>query len=341
MKTNQTPTLSQIAAKGFVAGFISLAVSGYVQAANILQAQILSFEEASTPDWVTADSSQLTSQRAIHGSQSLLWQWQNNQTLTIDHTFERLTDAQATSAYGSAATQVLSFWLYNPVAIDDTLTVALSDSNESEVTTFPVRLNFAGWRTVGISLNLDYPVTQQFDKIRLTAPASSASSGQLYIDRVMVSVDDRRYQWSDDQITTRITVPEIDFGLPATLPAPTRAELDEAEIIRRTLITEFGGNPGSLSSLEDRFSAFGISKDNQGGISGRHILTDKQQVIYQPAHLSFADKTGFDNYVLLGDSDSKGSKLSGYAKLMLDLGKAYHNPGHSAAIRHALPKCTC
>lgn len=326
------PTSKVMGRKVVTAFILSAGLSGYSYASN-LQSQIISFEELNKPNWITASNYQLSQVRAIHGEQSLHWQWTKGDALTIDHSFTRLTDSQATSAYGRGATQVLSFWLYNPTAVDDTLTVELADNNAENASRFTVNLNFTGWRAIGVSLNDDFTpaVTDQLAKLTFHAPSSSsASAGSLYIDRIMVSVDDNRYQWSDDQVTTRYNLPEINFALVDNLPVPTQAELDDAAIVKQTLINEFSGNPGSLSSLETRFREFGISKDSNGNITGRHVLTDKQQVIYQPTHLSAADKTDFDDYVLLGDSDSKGNKLTGYAQLMLDIAKAYNNPAFSA-----------
>ncbi|WP_299017869.1 chondroitinase family polysaccharide lyase [uncultured Photobacterium sp.] len=326
------PTSKVTDKKVITAVILSAGMNGYSYASD-LQSQILSFEEPNKPNWITASNCQLSQVRAIHGDQSIHWQWTKGDSLTIDHSFTRLTDSQATSAYGRGATQVLSFWLYNPVAVDDSLTVELADNGANNASSFPVKLNFTGWRAIGVSLNADFipAVTDQLAKLTFHAPSSAnATAGSLNIDRVMVSVDDNRYQWSDAQVSTRYNEPEIVFALPDNLPAPTQAELDDADTIKQTLISEFSGNPGSLTSLETRFSKFGISKDSQGNITGRHVLTDKQQVIYQPAHLLAADKADFDNYVMLGDSDNQGKKLSGYAQLMLDIAKAYNNPAFSA-----------
>lgn len=303
------------------------AFSGSSYAENNLTAQILSFEESDLPSEITGEQLTLSQDHAILGSQSLAWQWQPGGSLSINHDFNRITDSEAKSAYGSAATQVLSFWLYNTNPIDKSLTVHLSD-NGSQSSSFDVKLNFSGWRAIGVSLNLDFTpsVTSELSKITFTAPADPALSGELYLDRLMVSVDDNRYQWSDDQIKTRIIKPEIDFALQDPLPTPSQQTINDAEQIRQNLINAFAGNPGSLSALENKFAAFNISKDSKGNIRGRHILTDKQQVIYQPKALSPADKVDFDEYAILGDNDDKGDKVSGYAKLMLDIAKAYQHP---------------
>ncbi|PSU35448.1 chondroitinase family polysaccharide lyase [Photobacterium lutimaris] len=304
------------------------------QANTGLTAHIESFEASTLPNDLSGQGTTLTTERAIMGDQALAWSWdQADASITLKRHFPRLSDQQANDAKGvySGYTQVLSFWIYNDTAQDKDLRIKLGNAT-SFTDEFPVNLNFTGWRAVGVSLNNDFNLassgshaaTMDLQQLRFQAPRGVAS-GSVIIDRVMVSIDDNRYQWSDNQITTRYDVPEIDFDLSSPLPAVSQAELDDAEQIKATLIDEFSGNPGSIDSLESRFAQFNIEKSPQGVISGRHIITDKQQVIYQPSHLSAADKQDFDQYAVLGESDSNGDKLSGYAELMLDLGKAYHH----------------
>ncbi|SEG57203.1 chondroitinase family polysaccharide lyase [Vibrio hangzhouensis] len=296
--------------------------------ANPLTAQVLVFEDSNIPSWIESDSATITNTRSIIGKQSLQWDWGANSVLGINYSFERISDSQATSAYGRKATQVLSFWIYNEQPMLESIDVVLSNrqGTPSSVTRFPVNLNFSGWRAIGVSLNLDFEpeVTQQFEKIEFVAPQSG--QGKLFIDRIMVSVDDERYQWSDYQVQTRYTIPEIDFGLPNDIPNATYEEIEGAKSIKDALVAELRGFTGTMDSLESKFAEFDINVAADGTITGRHILTDKQQVIYQHSHLAPEDRALFDEYAILGDSDGDGSKVAGYAKLMLDLAKAYHEP---------------
>ena len=236
---------------------VMFATSSY---ANLhLTADIISFEELSVPSWITGSQPGTTlsfsDKRAILGEQSLHWQWQDSSQLRLDNlNITRITDAQAKTAYGSGATQVLSFWIYNEQATPDQMTVQLKDDISGVNTAFPVKLNFTGWRAVGVSLNLDlnekFTHTSELSSITFTIPNNAGiSSKGLYLDRVMVSVDDYRYQWSDDQVTTRFVEPEIDFQLPADLPTPTQQQLDDAEQIKQILIKEFTFSPGSMNKL--------------------------------------------------------------------------------------------
>ncbi|NQZ49487.1 MAG: hypothetical protein HRT95_04655 [Moritella sp.] len=57
---------------------------------NPMQAQIVSFEEATMPDYISASETsiiKLTNKRSINGKQSLEWDWQPGDSLTIDKTF--------------------------------------------------------------------------------------------------------------------------------------------------------------------------------------------------------------------------------------------------------------
>ena len=330
--------------KWLLLGGVIFATNSYAN----LTAHIKSFEEDYVPSWVTGSATgaiTLSDKRAILGEQSLHWQWHKNSQLRLENlNITRITDDQATGEYniGSGATQVLSFWIYNEQATLGHMTVELKDNNNSAVTTtFPVQLNFTGWRAIGVSLNLDldkkFANSTELSSITFTAPnnAENMSKG-LYLDRVMVSVDDKRYQWSDAQVTTRFVEPEIDFGLPAKLPIPTPEQLADAEQVKQALLQEFASTSASMTALEAKFAEFKISEDKDGVIRGRHLLTDKQQVIYQPAHLSDSDQLDFVEYAILGDSDvEKPTKTTGYAKLMLDIAKT-HNQSNSDADKARL-----
>ncbi|MBQ4880420.1 hypothetical protein J8M21_24785 [Pseudoalteromonas luteoviolacea] len=296
---------------------LSLGVASNVSA-HSLQSQILSFEGNGLPDNVHSNDARLTQQRVINGEQSLLWDWGKSHELTIEQDFVRMTDKQASKAYGRGATQVLSFWIYNPVAVNDIMQVMLTDADVEQTTTLPVNMNFTGWRAVGVSLNADFKpaVTHNLSKLIFKAPSTITQAAQpVFIDRVMVSVDDKRYQWSDHQVTTRYNLPEINFGLSKDIPSPTTAQLADIDVVQQQLIGQFKGRSGSFESLQKRFDDYQISIAADGTITGRHIVMGYQKTIYQTKHLSSEDKALVQAYRELDD----------YTDLMLDLAKAYHN----------------
>ncbi|ARZ02387.1 chondroitin ABC lyase [Yersinia ruckeri] len=319
----------------------------------LMQSSIIDFDGKQVPDFVSASSGSvlsLSSARYVMGKQALKWDWHSGSTVTIHHPLKQISDQLASKTWGRKATQVLSFWIYNEIPVDDYMIVDLGrglGSSGSPDAGIKVKMNFSGWRAVGVSLQNDLEgreiegvgfndnevgesgeratiaggVKNDMDSIRFQAPLK-APSGTFYIDRIMLSIDDARYQWSDDQVTTRYQIPEIDFRLPKTLPTPTASEIAAADGIRDALVRVFTqGNSGenglviidNNNKLHRDFAALRIQRDADGKLSGRHIITDKQKVLYQPEFMSAADKKRFADYVVLGD----------YATLMFNISRAY------------------
>ena len=329
--------------------------------AEIMRAQIYSFDQpADLADITTTPGSHvaLSDKRAIMGERALVWDWQRGASLLLRHDMEIPSDAQVSKAWGRSATPVLSFWIYNEKPIDDVLIVDLGNglnaNNEADAGT-QVKLNFQGWRAVGVSLNNDLAnremsgvgvrsdedagepsvsrsLGKHIDTIRFRAP-SGEKSGRLFIDRVMISVDDARYQWSDYHVKTRYDEPEIAFHHAEPTLALTAANQAGVDLIRQRLIDEFVNGPqdsnlkaeADLNKLRAAFQALQIRVAADGTLSGRHLITDKQKVLYQPEYLSAQDKAKFDRYVILGD----------YTTLMYNISHAYLQ-SHDAATRKTL-----
>lgn len=319
----------------------------------VMQSQILAMTGETVPDYAEAgqgSSLSLSKARYVLGEQSLQWDWTANSTLVFRQPISLVTDMEARRTWGRAATQVLSFWVYNEVPVDDYMIVdlgrGLSAASNADAG-FKVHMNFTGWRTVGVSLQNDIQGREveglgitdngsgegrgmnsmpggprsDMDSIRFTAPGK-AKQGTFYIDRVMLSVDDARYQWSDDQVTTRYDIPEIDFGLPAQLPVAQQHEIAAAESIRESLIDVFIGAErlkgvkafNSLETLREQYASLRIKRDENGVLSGRHIITGKQKVIYQPEFMKEEDKALFADYVTLSE----------YSNILFNIGRFWH-----------------
>ncbi|ACR70433.1 chondroitin lyase [Edwardsiella ictaluri] len=327
--------------------------------AEMMRSKIYSFDQPEDlRDITTTPGSRvaLSDKRAIMGEQALVWDWQRGGSLLLRHAMNIPTDAQVSKIWGRAATPVLSFWIYNEHPIDDVLTVdlgnGLNGTNEADAGT-QVKLNFRGWRAVGVSLNNDLAnremsgagvrsdedaaepsvgrtLGDRIDTIRFRAP-SGEKSGRLFIDRVMISVDDARYQWSDYHVKTRYTEPEIQFHRATPTLAMTPASQAGVELIRQRLIDEFVNGPqdstlkaeADLGKLRAAFDALQIRQAADGTLSGRHLITDKQKILYQPEHLSAQDKAKFDRYVILGD----------YTTLMFNISHAYRQNSDPAVQR--------
>ena len=321
---------------------------------NVMQSKIIAFTDDQVPETVHAGSGSklsLSDKRYIAGDQSLRWDWTRGSTFSVIEPIRLVTDQEAYKAWGRRGTQVLSFWIYNEKPIDDVLTVDVGRGLGGFMPAdagFEVKLNFKGWRTVGLSLQNDFQgremeglgisdsgdhegmgdmsqlggIKPDMDSIRFSAP-TGVKAGTFYIDRIMLSVDDARYQWSDDHVKTRITVPEIDFYLPDVLPTPTAEELKGVDEIHNALVRVFSSSANETGlrkindpdQLREMFAALEIEKDEDGTLRGRHVNTKFQQVIYQPAHLKPEDKALLDDYVLMAD----------YSALMLNLARHWNN----------------
>ncbi|MGF1776737.1 chondroitinase family polysaccharide lyase [Vibrio nomapromontoriensis] len=319
------------------------------QLAPVMESQIISFDQ-SIPAGVSAGEGStitLSDDRYILGEHSLKWDWTSGSTLLVNEPIRLITDTEAGQAWGRRATQVLSFWVYNETPVDDYMVVDLGRGLGGKATGdagFKVNMNFTGWRTIGVSLQNDIQGREvegvsitdsaqgegaggeailggprsDMDSIRFLAP-SSVESGAFYIDRIMLSVDDARYQWSDDQVKTRIVIPEIDFGLPAEIPTATSEELLAAQEVSDSLTQVFVearnlrgyADLRSVDNIREKYQELSINIDDEGHITGRHIITRPQKVIYQPQFMKASDKELFEEYVDIDD----------YASLMLNVAR--------------------
>ncbi|KEI73337.1 chondroitin lyase [Endozoicomonas elysicola] len=298
---------------------------------------MISFEENAVPGYVEPQENslvQLSFNKAIHGDQSLQWDWNApSAALKINNSsaIDLITDKQARDALGRPATHVLSFWVYNEQAQDKSkkLQVLLNDDTNHKT---EVSLDFTGWRTFGVSIINDLGFNNgPIDSLSFKAP--SVSNGSLLIDRVMFSIDDDRYQWSDYHIQIdRHPFTEIDFNIAEPPPQATPSELAGVkDIYQRTLEYLVDSNVPTFRELQSKYAELHLDDNLTRPL--RHIITDKQQVIYQPDSLVGNDKLQFDEYVILGDKDDRegaDSKVAGYAKLMLNIGTAYHQDAFQA-----------
>lgn len=320
--------------------------------APVMQSDIIAFEQSEIPNYIEAsDKSKLSldKSRYVIGEQSLKWEWSKNDALFIRKPIKLITDQEASEAWGRRSTQVLSFWVYNETAVDDYMVIDLGrglGTTSSGDTGFKVNMNFTGWRSIGVSLQNDIEgrmveqvgvtdnasgegmgfsevmggARSDMDTIRFVAP-SKAASGTFWIDRIMLSVDDARYQWSDDQIKTRYTIPELDFNLPKNLPVATQEEVQSADYIKNSLISVFttgtsfkGVTLLNIDELRNEYDDLRIKRDENGVISGRHIITGKQQIIYQPNFLKKEDKELMNDYIFLNK----------YSNIMFNIGRMYN-----------------
>lgn len=333
-------------------------VNGSV-AVPLMQPVILSLDENSVPDYIHAGAGStlvMSDARYIMGKRALRWDWTNNSAFVIRQPIRLITDSEARQAWGRNATQVLSFWIYNDTPVDADVVVDLGRGLTGTAAAdagFNINMNFTGWRAVGVSLENDIQGREveglgitdnaaaegmgmnraaggprsDMDSIRFTAP-TGVEQGTFYVDRVMLSVDDARYQWSDDQVKTRFDVPEIDFNLPKHLPMARADEIAAADSIRRSLVDVFTNTAserglkmaGGIDVLRAKFATLNLGRDELGNLSGRHIITGKQKIIYQPEFMADQDKVLFSDYISLAD----------YSSLLFNIGRQWNTTTSTA-----------
>ncbi|MFQ1023427.1 chondroitinase family polysaccharide lyase [Avibacterium paragallinarum] len=337
---------------------------------QIMQAKIEPFvTSAVLKDFTVGKGSQLSlsSLRSITGKTSLEWNWQAGSSIVFHRDYYVPTDAESFQALGRKATPLFSFFIYNETPIDDYLVVDLGQgvtAYNSGDAGLRVKLNFKGWRAIGVSLNNDMEyremagagtaggtqdgsgtggdgpafslargIGSNIDSVRFTAP-SAIKKGRFFIDHIMLSVDDARYQWSDYHVKTRITEPEVKYQyspLPKVSSAQLHQDLNTVEQrFKQFLLTEndprFKENI-DFKALQKIFTSFNIQKNADGVITGRHVLTGKQKNRYQVGHMRAEDKKYFDEYIDLAD----------YSTLMYNISLAY-NKSHNNKERQQLAK---
>ncbi|MCW9718737.1 chondroitinase family polysaccharide lyase [Avibacterium sp. 21-599] len=323
---------------------------------NIMQPKIEAFtNNAVLKDFTVTKGSQLslTQLRSITGKTALEWNWTGGSSIVFHRNYYVPTDEESRQAWGRKATPLFSFFIYNETPIDDYLVVDLGQgvtAYNSGDAGLRVKLNFKGWRAVGVSLNNDMEyremlgagaaggtsdgsgvggdgpafslargIGSRVDSIRFTAP-SAVKKGRFFIDHIMLSVDDARYQWSDYHVKTRMTEPEVTYKyskLAKSSPEALQRDLNQVENrFRDFLLNEndprFKENI-NFSELQKKFNSFEIHKNAEGVITGRHVLTGKQKDRYQADHMRPEDKKLFDEYIDLAD----------YSTLMYNISRAY------------------
>lgn len=289
-------------------------------ASNPMQAQIISFEEEAMPEYISGSKTSVlafSDRHAINGEQSLEWQWQPGDSVTIDKPFRYYTPKESRAAYGRNSSTVFSVWIYNEKPSDGELNFQFGSLGGSN---FTMKLNFTGWRSAGLSFHRDMQGSPSANMQGLTITAQNASEGgKLYIDRPMVSIDDIRYQWSDYHVKTQIDEPEIDYGLPETLPEVTADELAALDIVKAGLVEYYIGKDKpltkkALKKLRDKYREKYYIEKKDGVIRGPHVVSKKQLVLYQVSDLSKRDKKLVSKY----------ANLRKFTEFMGELSQAWH-----------------
>ncbi|SJZ90048.1 chondroitin-sulfate-ABC endolyase/exolyase [Cetobacterium ceti] len=138
----------------------------------------------------------ITNEKYKDGNHSLKWNFNKNDSISIlgDVGYSTFKDGGKEKARSS-----YSMWIYNKKPIDDKLIVQFK-KNGIVKTSFPINMNFTGWRTMWVQYDRDMTGTPEegMDEITFIAPNTS---GEILIDQVIPSVlIDPRHNARDEQV---------------------------------------------------------------------------------------------------------------------------------------------
>ncbi len=157
-------------------------------------AAIYSFEDGIVPSDFSGNL-QVSSERYKLGTKSLQWNWTANSTCTITNPSNLFSSSQNSNGG-------VTFWIYNPVAINQQLNVIFRNASGIQKCNLPVKLNFKGWRCVWARFYGDMGHdSTELTQMVLGAPDSG--SGQLYIDYLEFSTDVSWERMSDFQYSVQ------------------------------------------------------------------------------------------------------------------------------------------
>lgn len=168
------------------------------EAQTVKNERLLSFEEESVPEFITATTSQLTvsGDHYRDGRYSLAWTFGPESVLSIrkDLKFEQ-QDPTGKDTYLSA----FIVWVYNEQAQDKQIEFQFLKDGK-KCTSFPFGINFTGWRGAWVCYERDMQGTPEegMNEIRIVAPDVE---GKLFIDHLITaSKVDARQQTADVQV---------------------------------------------------------------------------------------------------------------------------------------------
>lgn len=168
------------------------------EAQTVKNERLLSFEEESVPEFITATTSQLTvsGDHYRDGRHSLAWTFSPEAVLSIrkDLKFEQ-KDPTGKDTYLSA----FIVWVYNEQAQDKQIEFQFLKDGK-KCTSFPFGINFTGWRGAWVCYERDMQGTPEegMNEIRIVAPDVE---GKLFMDHLITaSKVDARQQTADVQV---------------------------------------------------------------------------------------------------------------------------------------------
>ena len=328
LKTNNT-NMNQKTKSRILAAFVGMAGLSVCQnaAAQMYDdPRMFSFEKQTELQFISAEKSavELSGTHFKNGNKSLQWTFQPGASLHIKKDLQFEPKIQ-----GSRDNYLAAFivWINNETPAPGKQIQVNFLKDGKQCTTFPININFKGWRGVWVCYERDMKGKPQvgMDEIRIDAPDVK---GKLYFDHLITAIKvDPRQQTADEQVpfvNVRSTnhwlqvrkfyniKPDIEL---TPLTDQQRAEIKVIEQRFRDIIyTPAKLYPKQMNEIRAKFAKYGISK-KKGVITGKAIWFVRHAEAYErmisPWDKRILTRTGYE--------------MTDYFTLMQRIAIAYNN----------------
>ncbi len=289
--------------------------------------RLLSFEEGEVPAFITGEKSQLSITTAHYkdGLRSLNWKFKPEGTLSIKRNLEfEPKDPTGKDTYLSG----FIVWVYNKKALDKPLTFEFLKDGKV-CTSFPMGLNFTGWRAAWVCYERDMQGTPEvgMNELRITAPAET---GELCLDHLLTAAKmDHRYQTADEQVpfvneaTTshwlvvyKHSKIRPDIPLEATVTPQQSEEIALLEERLRELIYQPSElTEKTMQSIRKAYARYNIVYGSDGRVKGLPVFFGRAVEAYERIVLDYNPDIFNDNHM----------ELKEYFNLMNKIAVAYRD----------------
>ena len=288
--------------------------------------RMFSFEKQTELQFISAEKSavELSGTHFKNGNKSLQWTFQPGASLHIKKDLQFEPKIQ-----GSRDNYLAAFivWIYNETPAPGKQIQVNFLKDGKQCTTFPININFKGWRGVWVCYERDMKGKPQvgMNEIRIDAPDVK---GKLYFDHLITAIKvDPRQQTADEQVpfvNVRSTnhwlqvrkfyniKPDIEL---TPLTDQQRAEIKVIEQRFRDIIyTPAKLYPKQMNEIRAKFAKYGISK-KKGIITGKAIWFVRHAEAYERMI------SPWDKHILT----RTGYEMTDYFTLMQRIAIAYNN----------------
>lgn len=219
-------------------------------------------------------------------------------------------------------------WVYNKKAMEKPLRFEFLKDGEV-CTSFPMGLNFTGWRAAWVCYERDMQGTPRtgMNEIRIIAPDEA---GELCIDHLLTAAKmDHRYQTADEQVpfvnaeTTshwlvvyKNSKIRPDIPLEATVTPQQRKEIALLESRLRDMIYQPSQlTDKTMQSIRKAYARYAITYDAKGGVKGLPIFFTRACEAYERIVPDYNPNLFNDNHM----------ELKEYFNLMNKIAVAYND----------------